>query len=115
VTLELISDGTAETGSADPVDFLIEYRVNRGFLVAPGPSDLSIKPAVQPSKPGSSDAPINLSLWKYFRPGRGIRAANAHQDQFTSASFDRIFCEYKLFSYVDQPGLLLAQLNPAHA
>jgi hypothetical protein len=62
VTLELISDGTAGSGSADPVDFLIEYRVNRGFLVAPWPSDLSSKPAVQPSKPGSSDAPINLSL-----------------------------------------------------
>src|SRR6266851_6160990 len=36
-------------------------------------------------------------------------------DQFTSASFDRIFCEYKLFSYVDQPGLLLSQLRPADA
>jgi hypothetical protein len=37
------------------------------------------------------------------------------EDQFTSASFDRTFCEYKLFSYVDQPGLLLAQLHPAQA
>jgi hypothetical protein len=37
------------------------------------------------------------------------------EDQFTSASFDRIFCEYKLFSYVDQPGLLLSQLRRADA
>lgn len=37
------------------------------------------------------------------------------EDRFTTASFDRIFCEYKLFSYVDQPGLLLAQMQPSHA
>jgi hypothetical protein len=37
------------------------------------------------------------------------------EDQFTSASFDRVFCEYKLFSYVDQPGLLLSQLRLADA
>ena len=27
------------------------------------------------------------------------------EDQFTSEQFDRVFSEYKLFSYVDQPGL----------
>jgi hypothetical protein len=37
------------------------------------------------------------------------------EDQFTSVSFDRVFCEYKLFSYVDQPGLLLSQLHSAKA
>jgi len=37
------------------------------------------------------------------------------EDQFTSGSFDRAFCEYKLFSYVDQPGLLLSQLHSAEA
>jgi MoxR-like ATPase len=31
------------------------------------------------------------------------------EDQFTSESFDRVFSEYKLFSYVEQPGLLLAK------
>jgi len=31
------------------------------------------------------------------------------EDRFTSESFDRIFSEYKLFRYVEQPGLLLAQ------
>jgi hypothetical protein len=30
--------------------------------------------------------------------------------EFTKEKFDRAYCEYKLFHYVDQPGLLL---NPA--
>jgi len=34
VTLELISDGTSANGSALPVDFLIEYRTSRSFLIA---------------------------------------------------------------------------------
>jgi hypothetical protein len=37
------------------------------------------------------------------------------EDRFTSAEFDRVFCEYKLFSYVDQPGLLISQLATASA
>jgi hypothetical protein len=36
------------------------------------------------------------------------------EDQFTSEQFDSVFSEYKLFSYVDQPGLLLSQLHPAN-
>jgi hypothetical protein len=62
VTLELISDGPVGTSSADPVDFLIEYRANRGFFVDPGPSDLSSKPSVQLKEHGSSHALVNLSL-----------------------------------------------------
>ena len=34
VTLELISDGAGGSGSALPVDFLIEYRTFRSFLIA---------------------------------------------------------------------------------
>jgi hypothetical protein len=34
VTLELISDGFSASGSALPVDFLIEYRTSRSFLIA---------------------------------------------------------------------------------
>lgn len=34
VTLELISDGVASDSSTQPVDFLIEYRVSRSFLIA---------------------------------------------------------------------------------
>jgi MoxR-like ATPase len=37
------------------------------------------------------------------------------EDQFTSEQFDRIFSEYKLFSYVEQPGLLLSQMQTADA
>ena len=34
VTLELMSDGIGASGSAMPVDFLIEYRTSRSFLIA---------------------------------------------------------------------------------
>lgn len=37
------------------------------------------------------------------------------EDQFTTEHFDEIFSEYKLFSYVEQPGLLLGQMQPANA
>ena len=37
------------------------------------------------------------------------------EDQFTSEQFDQIFSEYRLFSYVEQPGLLLSQIHPALA
>jgi len=37
------------------------------------------------------------------------------EDRFTSDLFDRVFSEYKLFSYVEQPGLLLSQLQLAAA
>jgi len=37
------------------------------------------------------------------------------EDRFTSESFDRVFSEYKLFSYAEQPGLLLAQTQPVPA
>lgn len=37
VTLELISDGGNSTSPAQPIDFLIEYRVSRSFLVASDP------------------------------------------------------------------------------
>ena len=37
------------------------------------------------------------------------------EDRFTSELFDRVFSEYKLFNYVDQPGLLLSQMQLATA
>lgn len=37
------------------------------------------------------------------------------EDQFTSEHFDQVFSEYKLFSYVEQPGLLLSKLSTADA
>ena len=47
VTLELVSDGASVTNPAEPVDFLIEYRASRSFLIA----DDSSTPAM-PSRPG---------------------------------------------------------------
>jgi len=37
------------------------------------------------------------------------------EDQFTAETFDQVFSEYGLFGYVEQPGLLLSSLQPAHA
>ena len=34
VTLELVSDGAGVTNQSQPVDFLIEYRASRSFLIA---------------------------------------------------------------------------------
>ena len=35
--------------------------------------------------------------------------------RLTPSLFDRIFCEYKLFAYIEQPGLLLSRLARTHA
>ena len=37
------------------------------------------------------------------------------EDQFTSEMFDRAFSEYDLFRLVEQPGLLLSEVQPANA
>jgi len=35
--------------------------------------------------------------------------------EFTKEQFDRTYCEYKLFNYVDQPGLLIDRIPIGHA
>jgi hypothetical protein len=47
VTLELTSDGAGASGSALPVDFLIEYRTSRSFLIAGSAS--AEHPRVEPT------------------------------------------------------------------
>ena len=37
------------------------------------------------------------------------------EDRFTSEMFDRAFTEYDLFRLVEQPGLVISELQPAHA
>ena len=37
------------------------------------------------------------------------------EDQFTSEKFDRAFTEYDLFRLVEQPGLLLSQVQTGNA
>ncbi len=52
VTLELISNGSADAGSAQPIDFLLEYHASRGFLVSSDTGVLSI--AKEPDGEGNS-------------------------------------------------------------
>lgn len=71
VTLELISDGSATAGSAQPVDFLIEYRASRGFLVSSDREALSIAkepegdgdsaPGLATHSPSASMSPISMA------------------------------------------------------
>ena len=37
------------------------------------------------------------------------------EDRFTAEKFDRAFSEYDLFRLVEQPGLLVSELQPANA
>jgi len=55
VTLELISDGASANNANQPVDFLIEYRVSRSFLIVP---DATV-PAMP--KPNEKAGPPGLS------------------------------------------------------
>jgi hypothetical protein len=58
VTLELISDGTANSAT-QPVDFLIEYRASRSFLVSPDAvAPVTPKVADKGSQPGLADARV---------------------------------------------------------
>jgi hypothetical protein len=81
VTLELVSDGAGVTKQSQPVDFLIEYKGSRGFLIA----DDSRPPAI-PSAPkkesdigasggGSSSGAVPLSnLDEEFKQQQKINA-----------------------------------------
>jgi len=55
VSIELISDGVAGAGSVLPVDFLIEYRTSRSFLIpaGAGAEHVKIELAGTASSPGS--------------------------------------------------------------
>ncbi|MGA8782532.1 MAG: hypothetical protein WB567_17395, partial [Terracidiphilus sp.] len=59
VTLELVSDGDGVMNQSQPVDFLIEYRASRSFLIAddsPTPA-MPSRPGKQPDHdPGAGDA-----------------------------------------------------------
>jgi hypothetical protein len=54
VTLELISDG-ASASAAQPVDFLLEYRGSRSFLIG---SDAALVEEESPKKDAESSAPV---------------------------------------------------------
>jgi len=63
VTLELISDGVSASGSVLPVDFLIEYRTSRSFLIAGGAGAEHAK-VDQPGTKLSSASPRILAAAK---------------------------------------------------
>jgi hypothetical protein len=79
VTLELVSDGTGIPNQSQPVDFLIEYRSARSFLIS---SDSGAPPAAPGKVPaheinsadaGSGSAPLS-SLDEEFRQQQKVNA-----------------------------------------
>jgi len=60
VTLELISDGVGASGSALPVDFLIEYRTSRSFLIAGSAG--TERARVEPTGITSPSTPSRISV-----------------------------------------------------
>jgi hypothetical protein len=80
VTLELVSDG-ASTNPSQPVDFLIEYRTARSFLIAADSESVATRSA--PSKepehgtsggnPGAGSAPLS-SLEEAFKQQESVNA-----------------------------------------
>ena len=81
VTLELVSDGTGVTNQSQPVDFLIEYRASRSFLIAndSGVATIPTAPDIQPhhgvggGEVTSNSAPIS-SLDEEFRQQEKVNA-----------------------------------------
>jgi len=81
VTLELVSDGAGVTNQSQPVDFLIEYRASRSFLIAddsPTPA-LRSRPGKQPDHDaGAGDASLDSaplsSLDAEFRQQQKVNA-----------------------------------------
>ena len=81
VTLELVSDGAGVTNQSQPVDFLIEYRASRSFLIAddsPTPA-MPSRPGKQPDHdPGAGEASSGFvplsSLDEEFRQQQKINA-----------------------------------------
>ena len=73
VTLELISEGAATTSSDGPVDFLIEYRAQRSFLVVSDAPSLPL-PEVRDKRP----EPIAT--------GSGVRTPPSWSRRWTSVS-----------------------------
>ena len=59
--------------------------------------------------------PIENRRWLLSYIGVNKQYPPSREDQFTSEQFDQIFSEYKLFRYVEQPGLLLSQMQTANA
>ena len=81
VTLELVSDGAGVTNQSQPVDFLIEYRASRSFLIAgdSGAPAILTAPGKEPShgvgggEVTTTSAPLS-SLDEEFKQQQRINA-----------------------------------------
>ena len=81
VTLELVSDGPGVPNQSQPVDFLIEYRSERSFLISSGSENPTMPTAHGKSSAnetgsgdiGSSSAPLS-SLDEEFRQQQKVNA-----------------------------------------
>ena len=81
VTLELVSDGASVTNPTQPVDFLIEYRAARSFLISADPESLGMRsaPTKEPERGVSSgtaglrSAPLS-SLDEAFKQQETVNA-----------------------------------------
>jgi hypothetical protein len=79
VTLELISDGAAANNANQPVDFLIEYRVSRSFLIAsdtvvPATPKLNEKPPSSGSTPSHSSSVVPSAIDQEFEQQNKLNA-----------------------------------------
>ena len=83
VALELISDGVGAHNAAQPVDFLIEYRVRRSFLVSsdagapvvPKEADKGSRPGIVDARVLSRSAPLSALDLEFEQQAR-INAPN---------------------------------------
>ena len=81
VTLELVSEGSSATNPTQPVDFLIEYRATRSFLISADPESLAIRSAptkelargVSGGTAGLRSAPLS-SLDEVFKLQESVNA-----------------------------------------
>jgi hypothetical protein len=122
VTLELISDGAGANNANQPVDFLIEYRASRSFLVASNAdvpvmtkaSDKAAPPGGSPSHPSSAipsaldqefeqQAKLNAPKWTKW-DGKQIETSIGDIRQWNNETV----VSYSVYNNSDQPVEIVA-------
>ena len=71
VTLELISDGASANNANQPVDFLIEYRVSRSFLVV---SDAAVPASPKPNEKAAPPSVVLSAINQEFEQQTKLNA-----------------------------------------
>jgi hypothetical protein len=122
VTLELISDGASANNANQAVDFLIEYRVSRSFLVVsdaavpvmPKPNEKATPPGGSPSHPSSAvpsaldqefeqQAKLNTPKWTKW-DGKQIETSIGDIRQWSNETV----ISYSVYNSSDQPVEIVA-------